>query len=100
MSFVSDTLLADGTRSVEYVPQGVCSVLIQIDVKDDIIRRVAFTKGCNGNSKGMGALIEGMNIHEAIRRLEGIVCGTKATSCPDQLSKAMREIVNTGPNHN
>ena len=95
MSFISDISLPDGTRAVEYVPEGVCSALIHIEVKNDIVRKVEFTKGCNGNAKGIGALIDGMEIQEAVRRLEGITCGSKATPCPDQLAKAMKEIVRT-----
>ena len=58
-----------------------------------IIHNVKFTGGCNGNLQGIGHLIEGMEVHEAISRLEGIRCGMKPTSCPDQLSKALKERV-------
>ena len=73
-----------------YRTKGVCSQLINVEVEGDIIASVEFIGGCNGNTKGVAALVEGMNVHEAIRRLEGIKCGPRSTSCPDQLSKALR----------
>ena len=68
---------------MEFTPHGVCSKNIHLDVE--------FTGGCNGNLQGIGRLVEGMDIHEAISRIEGIKCGYKATSCPDQLSLALKE---------
>ncbi|MGN0585384.1 MAG: TIGR03905 family TSCPD domain-containing protein [Ruminococcus sp.] len=74
-----------------YTPKGVCSRLITIEVEDGKILNVEFTGGCNGNLKGIGALVKGMDVNEAISRLENIRCGMKNTSCPDQLAKALKE---------
>lgn len=76
----------------EYFPVGVCSMKITVEVDGDTIKNVKFLGGCAGNTKGVSALVEGMNIDEAIRRLKGIDCGGKGTSCPDQLTKALEEI--------
>lgn len=73
-----------------YKPSGVCSRQIDIDVEGDTIVKVTFTGGCSGNTQGVAALIAGMNIDEAISRIEGIHCGPRPTSCPDQLSKALK----------
>ena len=73
-----------------YRPQGVCSQLMEVEVEDGIIRRVEVLGGCNGNLQGISRLVVGMEAEEAIRRMEGIRCGSKPTSCPDQLSKALR----------
>lgn len=75
---------------VQYKTSGTCSSAIKFDVKDNTLTSVEFTGGCNGNLKGIGKLVEGMNIDEVIARLEGIQCGYKATSCPDQLAKALK----------
>lgn len=73
-----------------YRPRGVCSQNIQFDVAEDgSIHNVSFMGGCNGNLQGIGALVEGMELDEAIRRLSGIKCGWKNTSCPDQLAQAL-----------
>ncbi len=73
-----------------YQPRGVCSRQIFFDVADDgTVHNVRFEGGCNGNLKGIGALIEGMEIDDAIQRLSGIECGFKGTSCPDQLAQAL-----------
>ena len=74
---------------MRYTTQGTCSRFIDFDLEDGIIKNVVFTGGCNGNLKGIGSLVEGMNAEEAIKRLTGIRCGFKATSCPDQLAKAL-----------
>lgn len=76
---------------MQYRPKGVCSQLIQFDIEDNKVRNVAFTGGCNGNLQGISRLIEGMDVEEAISRIEGIRCGFKSTSCPDQLAKALKE---------
>ena len=73
-----------------YKTSGVCSRQIDIDVEGNTIVKVAFTGGCSGNTQGVAALIAGMNIDEAISRIEGIHCGPRPTSCPDQLSKALK----------
>ncbi len=76
---------------MQYTPQGVCSKLIQFDIEDNKIRNVGFVGGCNGNLQGISRLIEGMDVDEAISRIEGIHCGYKTTSCPDQLAKALKK---------
>lgn len=78
----------------KYRPVGVCSMEITIEIEGDTIQSVNFLGGCAGNTKGVASLIAGMKIDEAIRRLKGIDCGGKGTSCPDQLSKALEEIKN------
>lgn len=75
---------------MEYRPHGVCSRLIRLDVEDNIIQNVQFVGGCSGNTQGIARLVKGMKVDEAIERMEGIDCGGKGTSCPDQLAKALR----------
>ena len=75
---------------ISYSPRGVCSRHIDIDVEDGVIRAVTFTGGCPGNTHGVAKLLVGMTVTEAIERLEGIQCGNKSTSCPDQVAKALR----------
>lgn len=74
-----------------YTTSGVCSKSISFDVVDGKVCNVEFTGGCNGNLKGLASLIEGMEINEAIKKLKGITCGSRPTSCPDQLAKALEE---------
>ena len=74
---------------MKYTTQGTCSRFIDFDLEDGIVKNVVFTGGCNGNLKGIGALVEGMTAEDAIKRLTGIKCGFKPTSCPDQLAKAL-----------
>jgi len=76
--------------TIEYIPKGVCSRKMFIDVKDDVIRSVRVEGGCSGNLQGISRLVEGMRVEEAISRMEGIRCGWKDTSCPDQLAKALK----------
>lgn len=73
-----------------YVPRGVCSRLIEVEIEDDIIKSCRFLGGCHGNTQGISALVKGMDVDEAIEKLEGIDCAGRGTSCPDQLSKALR----------
>ena len=73
----------------EFKTKGVCSRMIHFDLDGTTVRNVEFTGGCNGNLQGIGALVEGMEVDEVIRRLQGIRCGFKETSCPDQLSQAL-----------
>ncbi len=80
------------TKKYTYVPQGTCSRLIEIETEGDVIKDVRFEGGCNGNLQGIASLVRGMKASEVIARLEGIRCGLKGTSCPDQLSKALRKI--------
>lgn len=74
-----------------YRTKGVCSQMISFEVEDNKVSNVQFFGGCNGNLKGIGALVEGMDIDDVIARVEGIKCGMKQTSCPDQLAKALKE---------
>ena len=74
-----------------YKPTGVCSKEINIELDGDVIKSVKFTGGCSGNTQGVAALVAGMKISDAISHLEGIHCGMKGTSCPDQLAKALRQ---------
>ena len=76
---------------MEYRPHGVCSQLIRVELDGDIVKNVEFVGGCNGNTKGICSLIRGMNVHDVISRLEGITCGYKSTSCPDQLAYCIKE---------
>ncbi len=76
---------------MQYKTSGTCSQLIDFEVEDDIIKSVAFTGGCNGNLKGISALVSGMKVDEAITKLKGIKCGMKTTSCPDQLASALEQ---------
>ena len=80
---------------ITYATKGTCSRQIDIDVNDSgIIENVKFTGGCSGNTQGVAALVVGMSVDEAIRRLEGIKCGPRSTSCPDQLAKALKTFKN------
>ncbi len=76
---------------MQYKTQGVCSQVINYDIDDNgKVHNVSFVGGCNGNLQGIGKLVEGMSADEVIERLEGIKCGFKNTSCPDQLAKALQ----------
>lgn len=80
---------------ITYSTQGTCSRQIDIEVNENnIIEHVKFTGGCSGNTQGVAALVVGMSVDEAIRRLEGIKCGPRPTSCPDQLASALKEYKN------
>lgn len=80
------------TQRITYVPQGgVCSQLMIIDVKEGVIEQVQIVGGCHGNSQGLSKLLVGMEVKEAINRLEGIDCRGRGTSCPDQLAQALKE---------
>lgn len=76
---------------MRYVTKGVCSREINFDVVDGKVCNVSYLGGCNGNTQGVAALVEGMKVEEAIKRLKGIKCGAKGTSCPDQLAKALEQ---------
>ena len=76
---------------MKYITKGVCSREINFDVIDGKVCNVSYLGGCNGNLKGVSALVEGMEINEAIARLKGIKCGPKSTSCPDQLATALEQ---------
>lgn len=75
-----------------YNVKGVCASKVEFDVEDGVLRNIAFSGGCNGNLKGIGALADGMTPSEAVTKLEGIGCGGRGTSCPDQLSVAIKEL--------
>ena len=77
-----------------YRTKGTCSQMISFYVENNKVSNVQFFGGCNGNLKGIGALVEGMDIDDVITRVEGIKCGMKSTSCPDQLAKALKEAKN------
>lgn len=75
-----------------FVPSGVCSREMIIETDGDIIKKVNIIGGCHGNTQGVSRLVEGMKIDDVIKKLKGIPCGNKGTSCPDQLTKALEEI--------
>ncbi len=75
----------------EYKTKGTCSQHILFEIEDNKLKNVQFIGGCNGNLKGIGSLVEGMDMDEVIARLEGTTCGMKATSCPDQLAQALKQ---------
>lgn len=75
-----------------YKTKGTCSQQITFEVENGIVKNIEFFGGCNGNLKGIASLCEGLTVDEIIDRLEGITCGYKQTSCPDQLAKALKEI--------
>lgn len=76
--------------TIRYQPRGVCSQKFDIEVDDGIIQSVQIYGGCSGNLQGISRLVEGMKVEDAIAKMEGIRCGFKATSCPDQLAKALK----------
>ena len=77
-----------------YKPQGVCSTQMVINVDNDIVKDIKISNGCSGNLQGISKLLIGMNIDEVIKRLKGITCGFKRTSCPDQIATALEKIKN------
>ena len=79
--------------SYTYKTRGTCSQAIQFDIVDDKVRNVQFIGGCSGNTQGVARLIEGMDVHEAISRIDGIKCGPRPTSCPDQLATALKQAI-------
>ena len=78
---------------ITYTPRGVCSKLFEIQVEDGVIQSVKVLGGCSGNLQGISSLLRGMPGQEAIARLEGIRCGMKSTSCPDQIAQALKTAV-------
>ena len=84
-------------KQYTYYPQGTCSSRIDFMIDDeDVLRDVQFTDGCNGNLQGISALVRGMKVSDVIGKLQGIRCGYKNTSCPDQLATALREAMENG----
>ena len=75
----------------EYKTKGTCSQRILFEIEENKLKNVQYIGGCNGNLKGIGSLVEGMDIDEVISRLEGTTCGMKNTSCPDQLAQALKQ---------
>ncbi|MBE6555973.1 MAG: TIGR03905 family TSCPD domain-containing protein [Ruminococcaceae bacterium] len=80
-------------KEFDFIPKGVCSRRIHIVLCGSTVKEVRFTGGCAGNTQGVAALVKDMDATEAIKRLEGIKCGFKSTSCPDQLARALREAI-------
>ena len=78
----------------EYKTRGTCSAKIDFEVEDNKLKNVVYYGGCNGNLKGISSLLEGMNIDDVISKLEGVTCGMKKTSCPDQLAQALKAYKN------
>ena len=80
-------------KQIQYVTEGTCSKLIEVSVdENNVIQQVEFMGGCHGNLQGISRLVKGMKVDDAIERLKGIRCGSKPTSCPDQLSRALEQI--------
>lgn len=75
----------------EYKTKGTCSSRITFDIEGNVVKNVKFTGGCNGNLKGIASIVDGMTVEDIEKKLSGITCGFKSTSCPDQLAKAVRE---------
>ena len=80
---------SNGVDIVQYQPKVVCAKMMQFRIKDNIIQDVEFVGGCNGNLSGIGILVKGMHIDEIIPKLSGLPCGSRPTSCPDQLTKGL-----------
>lgn len=76
-----------------YTPRGVCSRQINLEVEDGIVTKLEVIGGCNGNLQGISKLIQGMKVEEVIKRLKGIDCNSKGTSCPDQIARALEEMI-------
>jgi uncharacterized protein (TIGR03905 family) len=81
----------------EYKPRGVCSTKIKFDIRDNKVYDLSFSDGCSGNLQGISILAEGMDAGTLIARFRGVRCGSKNTSCPDQLAMALETAINTGP---
>lgn len=77
-------------ETIQYQPKGVCARFMEIEVDNGIIQGCQVTGGCSGNLQGIASLLKGMTVDEAISRMEGIRCGMKSTSCPDQLAQALK----------
>ncbi|MBR5817632.1 MAG: TIGR03905 family TSCPD domain-containing protein [Clostridia bacterium] len=81
-------------KQIEYKTSGTCSRMIKIEVEDGVVTECKFVGGCAGNTQGVAALVKGMTTEEAIKKLKGIKCGFKPTSCPDQLARALESAAN------
>ena len=80
--------------TIDYKTKGTCSSRMRIEVEDGVVRDIQITGGCDGNLQGLSRLVTGMKVEDVISRLEGIRCGFKPTSCPDQLAQALKQAVN------
>jgi len=78
--------------TIDYTPKGVCSRKMLIEVDSGVVQSVQVMGGCNGNLQGISKLVEGMKVEDVIARLDGIHCGMKSTSCPDQLAQALKQV--------
>ena len=92
---MSDVIIKtiDGVDVVQYQPKGVCAKMMQIKIREDYIEDVEFVGGCNGNLKGISILVKGMHINDVIPKLSGLPCGSRPTSCPDQLTKGLEAYI-------
>lgn len=81
-------------EKISYTPNGVCSRKMDIEIEDGVIVDVKITGGCSGNTQGVSKLLIGMKVDEAIKRLDGIHCGPRPTSCPDQMAQALKQYKN------
>ena len=92
---MSDVIIkeVDGFDVVQYQPKGVCAKMMQFKIKDNIVQDVEFIGGCNGNLRGIAILVKGMHIDEIIPKLSGLPCGSRPTSCPDQLTKGLEAYI-------
>ena len=93
MSEMCEIREIDGIDEVRFIPQGVCSKLMNLKIKDNKILDMETVGGCSGNLKGIGSLVIGMDINDVIKRLEGLPCGSRPTSCPDQLSVCLKQYI-------
>lgn len=84
--------------TVTYKTVGTCSRAIRVETEGDTVKSVEFVGGCSGNTQGVARLVEGMKIEDAVKKLSGIKCGAKNTSCPDQLAKALESITDEASN--
>ena len=80
--------------TIQYKPKGVCSQLMNVTIQDGVIQDIQVLGGCSGNLQGISKLLPGMKAEDAVARMSGIKCGFKATSCPDQLAKALQAALN------
>lgn len=78
---------------ITYNTKGICAARVEFDIEDGVVKNIQFLGGCDGNHKGLAALAEGMTPEEAARRMKGITCGARKTSCPDQLALALEEFL-------
>lgn len=82
--------------TIVYKPKGTCSSQMTVEIEDGVVRSLTSERGCSGNLQGIAKLVEGMRAEEVIARLDGVRCGGKATSCPDQLAQALKQMLEQG----